>query len=578
MRYYDYDRPPPWGGRWSNEGEHRSTPFWIPEGAVYDPAIPDQFNLFCYSCLTWPHDYKHGLPVEWEDWQEDEILRPALGLRWSHTGLRVVSTAFVFGARGFGKTTLGAALSLFGLGPMGVNAPEVDVLARDREQAMRVFDYVELFLRNSEYLSEHMNFLTSKRIVESPETDGKLTVRSGDAKAEQGLNPSLAIVDELMTHPNSQLWTAVQKSTGKRREVLIISLTTPWDDPEVFAKKEYDKAKRISKNRGILPSYLPVIFEPDPGDDIYDERTWHKGNPALKSGFSNIEKYREEAVTAKEDPVEERSFKIFRCAMWQDAGAGMFLMDKWDAAGGDLPDHVYLRSLPAYIGVDMSGTSDITSLCIVWWDAEEECAYVAWHHWCTESTRKLLDKWTERSFTRWADEESTKLEFVESNFISSETVANTVAGYCALFNVVGIGIDSFRSHELNALLGEEGARLPVMMLRTTGYSMSPALDRTRALVRNGALYHTGDPVARWMAANAEMKNDSDGNPKLVKTDLVSHRKKVDAIAALLMAIDRRLFHERKEVKGKQPTPAKTLATSSDYRKRQRERVKQAIVR
>ena len=214
-------------------------------------------------------------------------------------GLRVCETVFLLAARGIGKTTLAAAVGLFGLTFLGVAAPEVDIFAVSREQADRVFECAVHFVHNSDELSTKLAVFQYKRKIEYAAVSGVMVVRSGDAEAELGHNPSMVLFDELLAQKNRQLWDTVTTSMGKRPEGLLMVLTTPSVKVETFARLEYDNAKRILEERSLDRSYLPVIFESDPEDDPWDEATWHKACPALKSGFLDINIYRREALRTK---------------------------------------------------------------------------------------------------------------------------------------------------------------------------------------------------------------------------------------------------------------------------------------
>ena len=201
----------------------------------------------------------------WSPWQLDYISRPILGLRWKNTGRRVIRTAFFLSGRGNAKSTKASALSLFFLVGMGEATPEIDLFARSRVQAQRLFRVVARFVRASPVLDGNMNVSQHLKQVMVPQTGGELVVRSGDAEAELGLNPSLAVVDELLAQRNRDLHDAVRQAFGKRPEGLYLMLTTPAIGPETFAEQEYRQAKQIQADRSLDPSYLPIIFEADAG-------------------------------------------------------------------------------------------------------------------------------------------------------------------------------------------------------------------------------------------------------------------------------------------------------------------------
>ena len=518
-------------------------PLWVPDGCRFDPAGPESFLHFCKVGLRWPTGYGAGDPVVFAQWQIDRLINPMFGVV-DEDGNLVTETVFLMSARGIGKTTLAGAVGLYGLTSMGVASPEVDVFAVSKEQAGRVFEQAARLVKGSPALAGQLAVHSYRRRIEYAANDGSLVVRSGDADAELGHNPSMVLFDELLAQRNRRLWDAVVTSMGKRPHSMLLVLTTPATKVETFAKLEYDQAKRIENDRQLDRSYLPVIFESDPEDDPWDEATWHKACPALKSGFLDINIYRREAARAKRDPEAKHAFHVFRLAQWAQSGAGFLNMQVWDENAGPLPEAEELQKLVCFFGLDMAGTTDLASLAILWVDKETEDAYVLWRHWSTEEQFERMDGWTSGAWRTWKDDQSVSLSIQPGNWINADAVARQVIEDYDMFTPWQIGFDSFRSRDMNRLLGEEGAGLPVQFLSQTGRAMQAATERIQTMVVAGKLKHNGDKIARWAAASTEVKTDAYGYPKLVKANLQERAVRIDAIDALNMAVDRWCAWER----------------------------------
>ena len=531
------------GGRWSRPRGFASK-MWIPDGAEYDRTLPDRYEKFCGDYLRFPEGVKGGLPVEWDNWQLDKISRPLLGLRWSATGRRVIRQALMVSGRGNAKTTKAAALALFFLVGMRERNPEIDLFALSSVQAGRMFRVVERFILAHPTLDRNLNISSHRKIVKVPETGGELVVRTGDANREVGLIPSLAIIDELLSQRNSDLWDAVRTSMGKRPDSVLLSFTTPAIGPESFAEGEYRRAKDVVADRSIAPHYLPIIFEADKDDDVFSPRTWRKANPALRSGFLAMDVVRSEAEAARRDPKELHSLKVFRCALWPEAGHGFLDMLQWDKAAVGLPPRERLAELPCFVGIDMGGWDDLTSACFLFWDREADVCYAMWKHWSTLRSYETLNHFTNGDWRRWDETDSCDLTIHTGKWVDGTEVADWVAEKAKEFKVISIGVDSYRSGELIRLLGDEGYGLPIQQLATTGKSMQAGTERIAAAVEAGQLRHSGDPLARWCASNAAVKYDAWQYPKVVKPDPDENRTKIDAVVAACFAADRWLWWER----------------------------------
>ena len=517
---------------------------WVPDGATYDSTLPQRFEDFCEQYLVFPDGFKAGEPVIWAQWQLDRITRPILGLRWKNNGRRVVRTAFFLSGRGNAKTTLASAIALFFLCAMGEPNPEIDLFAKSRPQATRMFRVVSRFVRASQTLDAQMNVSQHLKQVIVPSTGAELVVRSGDAESELGLNPSLAIVDELLSQPDRDLWDAVRTSFGKRPEGLLISMTTPAVGPETFAEQEYVRAKQVEADRSLDPSYLPIIFEAHPDDDVFSRQTWIKANPGLEDGFLDEGQIRTEAEEARRDPTLLHSFKVYRCSLWPEAGHGFLDMTQWDKSAQALPSREELARLPCWAGLDMGGWDDLTSIALLFWDADAEIAYAVWKHWSTQPVFDTLDKFTGGHWRTWTESDDCDLTIHHQQWVDGQDVADTMADLADEFNVLGLGVDSYRSREMLRLLGEDGYGLPIQPLNQSGKALQAGSERIQALVGAQRMAHNGDPVARWCASNAQVKYDAMLFPKVVKPDPNENRTKIDAVIALCFAADRWLCWER----------------------------------
>lgn len=525
------------GGKWARPKGFR-TKIFIPDGCDYDPTKPDHFEAFSAD-LKFPHGFRQGEPIEWAWWQLDRIIRPIFGLRWSDTGYRTIMKALIVMGRGGGKTAKAAVMGTYGLLDNENGVPEVDLFSLSRETADRMWQFIAALIRAQPMLDGVIDLAARSRKAYAG--SGQLVVRSGDADAEMGHNPTMALVDELASLRNRDLYDAVSHAFGKRPEGLMMMMTTPSLDAGRFAKEEYDHAKSILADRSKDPTYLPVIYEADENDDPFKPATWHKANPGIRSGYINERVIAQQAEEARLDRTRLHAFKVQRLCIWADAGGGFLDMTAWDDCAGDMKADEFLH-LPCWFGLDMAATTDLASLCSLWWDSEEEVAYAAWWHWSTQAMSVFLNQHTHGRWNGYLESDKADVHLFHGDWIDDDAVAEQVVELAGLYYPQAIGIDSFRSRKMMKLLGDQ-AGLPVDLLSSTGRQMQAATEQAQALVGKRRLNHNGDPVARWCAQNTEVTLDGFGFPKIVKRDLDRHVR-IDAMAALCMAVDRKLAWER----------------------------------
>ena len=163
--------------------------------------------------------------------------------------------------------------------------------------------------------------------------------------------------------------------------------------------REYEQACRVRDDRAAYPHYLPVIFEADPDDDPFDEKTWEKAAPALGGQFLDRGVYRREAEEARHDPLAMRAFLVYRLAIWADAGGGWLDMGQWRKSAVEMPSREELAEMTCFFGLDMAANDDLASLAMLFVDNERGVLWVMWRHWMTDLTKRRVDKETQGALT-----------------------------------------------------------------------------------------------------------------------------------------------------------------------------------
>ena len=532
--------------------EINKKPIWLPYGATYNPDMADKFELWCFNNLVFPKGgHFGGEPLVWTDWQREDIIHPLLGVIWEKPpyglkeGDRVIRRVFYLSGRGTGKTLFGAAYSLWTLDDGPDEQPMIDMFAATKDQADRLFNAASRLIENSESLLSRIHVLSrSKEIFMAHTRTWGIKTRTGDSETELGLEPNLTLLDELLSQKNGDLWSTIITAQGKRPNSLLITFTTPALDVMSFAKKEYDTAKDVINNRDDYPDYLPIIYETTKEDDIHDKQTWIKACPSLGSGFMDWSTYSSASNEARKDTMAERHFRVYRLAQWVDAGHGYLNMTAWDNGLSVIPDDDYLNELPCWFGLDMSLTEDLTSLCMLFDDKDNDCLWVKFKSWITKSSyNKMLD-YTNYDIKEWKASEETDLRVVPGRYMDYERVAEEVIRMAQLYNPVEIVIDTFQSGTMNKLLGDEGAGFNVETIQQTGKLLKASVERVADEVSCERVKHNGCNLVRWTAGNCAVKYSGE-IPKVIKSgDEAKSLDKIDPIDALIMATHRLIIWER----------------------------------
>ena len=291
----------------------------------YDKDAADYAVMFieslCHTKGTWA-----GKPFELIDWQE-RIIRDLFGVV-KENGYRQFNTAYIEIPKKMGKSELAAAVALLLTCGDGEERAEVYGCAADRQQASIVFEVAADMVKMCPALSKRVKILASqKRIVYHP-TNSFYQVLSAEAYSKHGFNIHGVVFDELHTQPNRKLFDVMTKGSGDARmQPLYFLITTAGTDTRSICYETHQKAKDILEGRKIDPTFYPVIYGADEGDDWTDPKVWKKANPSL--GITvGIDKVKAACESAKQNPAEENSFRQLRLNQWVKQAVRWMPMEK----------------------------------------------------------------------------------------------------------------------------------------------------------------------------------------------------------------------------------------------------------
>ncbi len=305
-----------------------------------------------------------------------------------------------------GKSELGAAIALNMLCNDDEWRAEVYSCASDRQQAAIVFDVAVDMVKQSPALSRRIKIIPStKRMVFQP-TGSIYQVLSSEVATKHGLNVSACIFDELHTQPTRALYDVMTQGSGDaRKQPLWFLLTTAGTDRNSICWEVHQKALDIIEGRKDDPRFYPVLYGLPDDADWTDERNWYRANPSLDQTIT-IDKVRDAFRKAQETPADENMFRQLRLNQWVKQSVRWMPMDKWDECGGAVNDYE-LEGRECYAGLDLSSTSDLTAMVLVFPPRDEDEQYIVLpFFWLPEDTLQLrvrrdhvmYDKWERLGF------------------------------------------------------------------------------------------------------------------------------------------------------------------------------------
>ncbi len=478
----------------------------------------------------------HGQPFHLLPWQE-KIIQDVFGtVRDDDPTMRQYTTAYIEIPKKNGKSELGAAIALNMLINDDEWKAEVYSCASDRQQAAIVFDVAVDMVRQSPALMKRVKIIPSTRRMIYQPTGSIYQVLSSEVATKHGLNVSACIFDELHTQPTRALYDVMTQGSGDaRRQPLWFLLTTAGTDRNSICWEVHQKALDILEGRKIDPRFYPVLFGLPDDADWTSEENWYRANPSLDHTIT-IDKVRDAFHKAQETPADENQFRQLRLNQWVKQSVRWMPMDKWDECGG-VVDPYALEGRACYAGLDLSSTSDLTALVLVFPPTSEDEPYIALpFFWLPEETLSLrvrrdhvpYDQWAKRGF----------IQTTEGNVVHYGFIERFICELGERYNIREIAHDRWNATMMVQTLEDDGF---TMVPFGQGFKdMSPPTKELMRIVLEHKLCHGGHPVLRWNMDNAYVRTDPAGNLKL---DKEKSTEKVDGAVALVMALDRAMKNQ-----------------------------------
>lgn len=456
-----------------------------------DTTLIERAQRFIETYCIPSKGFNHGSPLVLAQWQMD----------WLEAVLveGITSSALTL-PRGQGKSTFAGAVATWALFDPAVGdayggMPSIPVIATKLKQAREgVYGAAVAFRKNHDDLggrSVLYRSISDPHIEVPFNLDGTIFPIAADPEGLQGLDPMLALVDEV-GFVSIDSWNALLQASGKRPRSLVLALGTksPEESPNAL-----DHLLAQVKQYGNVPGFVMVEYSADEDADISDRKQWTKANPALQEGYLQVAAIEQDFLL-----VPEPAFRTFRLNLKTGSQTGWLGSNGpalWDHSTEefDLDPHAV-----TFIGVDKSAYGDCSAVVAM--------------------QRDLKDRWLVIA----------KTFFPEGGAIDHKAVREHLRALNVNLTVAAIAYDSRYFVEGAQELEEEG--LPMIEIPQTPSRMVAAFSSLYEDFANGVLIHNEDPTFRQHCLSAVPKMDSSGGFMLSKG---KSKLKIDAAVAMGIA-------------------------------------------
>jgi len=515
---------------------------------------------------------------------EKEIIKEVYGTL-KEDGTRQYKYVYLEIPKKNGKSELAAGAALFHLYADGEMKGEIYSCAVDRKQAAIVYEVARDMTDLVPALKKRTRKVDSQKKLIDLKSKSVYEVLSSESYSKHGFKVSACIFDELHAQPNRKLWDVMTYEAGaSRSQPIWWIITTAGDDPDRVSVgwEQHEYAMRVLAAREGTgpaedddPTWYVAIYNYD-GDDIYNEENWFKANPSLGEAKS-LDSMREAAGKAKRDPATERLFRWLDLNQWISYKLTTWLpLELFDQTVGDW-SRADLLGKDCYIGMDLSATTDLTSICVLFPPQSEQLDWRCfWHCWLpadiladrVAQDHVPYDKWAEQGY----------LTATPGNVVDYTEVEKTILEVKKFYNVIEVPSDRAFAAMLLQRLEQQG--LTCVDIPQTYKVMTGPMNMVEVLLKKAAnpnddqqsdhvddekekeiadslgdqgfqmlqagLTHEDNPLVRWAFGNASIAKNGNAEIKLVKEHKgrnVDRTKRIDPMTALINAMARAQFYK-----------------------------------
>lgn len=487
--------------------------------------------------LKWTTNFKHSKgPLAGQNIDPAPIQIFIFGnlYGWVHrdTGYRRFRTSYWQVARKNAKTQSNACVASYEASAFGEPYAEVYIGATKTEQAKILWNETLIQLNNSAFKSK---FKPAYGKITHKKSGGFIQALSQEAgKTGDGLNPQAGLIDEYHAHKTSEIYEVLKSGQVARPQPLISIITTAgFDLSNPCYTEEYAYVTKLLDPDSDVEndSYFAMVNELDEGDDIKDERNWIKANPIVATSEVGMKFLRDELKIALDVPEKMRNFMTKNMNIWVDMPeAGYMDMNKWDQCELENDDFdEFAKTANAYLGFDLSMTTDLTSIGLVLTNGNE--------YRLKQVSFMPKDKFYERMakdkvrFDIYRDRG--ELILTDGAIVDYTFVKAKILEWAKKYNVKEVCYDKWNAIQMVWDLEQEG--LNMIEIEQGIRMLTDPTKKFREAVYEGKMKHSEDKLLRWAMSNARVVADASENIKITKNKSVD---RIDPVAASINAFAR----------------------------------------
>lgn len=480
-------------------------------------------------------------PIVLESWQ-CWLLTTVFG--WLRAdGRRRFRVALTLIPRKNAKSTLAAIVVLYMLVADGESGAECYSAATTRDQAKVIAEIAWEMARRSplfrEFFGVKMGSKTTLTLM-VPGTASKFAPLSADASSLDGLNISLAAIDEFHAHKTRAVYDVIDTATGARPQPLIWAITTAGIEFGGICHEKLQYLEKILDGAIADETWFGVNWSIDAGDDIRDRVIQRKANPNY--GVSVQPDDLERKISeAQQSPSALNNVLTKHFNVWIRTESAWMTATQWQTCKADGVTLEALKDFPCWIGVDLAEVRDIAAVVAVFRMGPETYAVLGRYFLpalaVDQSPIAMLSGWVRDGFITETDGDQADFRQIQDYIVSLCNQCPKVQEI-DFDRALAAQMQQDLKRVLEPRMGRDRIEQFVVTVPQRVEEMDPAMKMTERLVLSKHLQHDGNPAMAWMISNVVVERNYKDELYPRKAGGKDSANKIDGPVAMWTALTR----------------------------------------
>ncbi len=486
---------------------------------------PKKGSRIAHFAEQLPHIYGElaGEPLTLEPWQT-WILASLYGwVKKEAPHYRRFTFAYIEVPRKNGKSFIGSAIGLYGLAADGESGAQVFSCGSTQKQSKEIWDVSKHQVNWTPDLTEALGVEAWSGSITVTQTASKYQPLTG--KPKHGSNPSLALIDEIHQHRDSEILDTIRSGMKGRKQPLIVCLTTAGHDVNGVAYRIRQDLEKVLEGSVEDERFFGAIYTIDEDDDWGSDDAIRKANPNLdvSTYLSELQLERDRALR---DPHLASVFKTYHLCVYQSAKNPYFDAVAFKELGDPslkLEDFIG-KPIRMFVGVDFAASQDLSCVSAIF--EHEGKLHIFPKFFLPSDTADRVRNIPYREY-----EKQGFVTFSDGPVMDEELLADHMRYLQTHFHPEAFCFDRYGIGGTMIRLDYEG--LNVIHYAQTVRNLSGGMKKLRDLIVLGEVVHDGNPLSVWNISNVISKPDKRNNDY---PDKSRDENKIDMAVATIMPL------------------------------------------